>query len=72
MLHADHFTVCTATPIAEAPLSIHDRADEAKRQSIEAALRETGGNKAAAARRLGMSRNGLSKMMTRLYTRNST
>ncbi len=45
--------------------SLHEERDRTERQRVERALRDSG-SKAGAARLLGMSRNGLRKMMTRL------
>jgi DNA-binding NtrC family response regulator len=45
--------------------SLHEERDRSERQRVERALRD-GRTKAGAARLLGMSRNGLRKMMTRL------
>jgi DNA-binding NtrC family response regulator len=54
----------SATPVRVAPLM--EAREQFERRFIEVALARTGGRRARAARDLGLSRQGLLKMMSRL------
>jgi transcriptional regulator with GAF, ATPase, and Fis domain len=55
-----------ASQVAHSQVSLHDAVEALKRDAVEAALEETGGNWAEAARRLGMNRSNLHHMAQRL------
>jgi transcriptional regulator with GAF, ATPase, and Fis domain len=55
-----------ARQVARGQRSLHDAVDQLKRDAITAALDETDGNWAEAARRLGMNRSNLHHMAQRL------
>jgi len=55
-----------AAPVAEAPALSPQRLSTAQRDQIERVLREAGGNKAAAAKLLGVSRRSLYRWLERL------
>jgi hypothetical protein len=58
-----HIAVILLTPSSGLPL--HDRLNAVERDAVAGALRQTGGNKARAARLLGITRGGLYLKMKR-------
>jgi DNA-binding NtrC family response regulator len=73
ILQSNHFAAILRTPaqqpsapIPTPPPPLHEERARIDRDRIQRALRDTRGNKAAAARLLGLSRNGLLKMIERL------
>jgi transcriptional regulator with PAS, ATPase and Fis domain len=63
MLHAEH--IASLLGVEPDAHSFRDRHAALTREAVTVALRENGGNKSAAARSLGMSRNGLLKAARR-------
>lgn len=63
-LHAEHFAA--PAPRIETERSLHDKVEALYRDEVEEKLRQAGGNKSEAARLLGISRNGLTKILARI------
>jgi transcriptional regulator with AAA-type ATPase domain len=63
-LHAEHFA--PPAPRVEAARSLHEKVEALYRDEVEEKLRQAGGNRSEAARLLGISRNGLAKILERL------
>jgi len=76
-LDAETLALAAGVPLAEAPQAAADEADglldralvELERRMISEAMQASGGNQSEAARRLGVSRVGLIKKLTRLGLR---
>lgn len=66
MLHAEHICDVLGVGAAAAARSLRDRLAAVTRNDVTRALRESDGNKSAAARSIGMSRSGLRKAIERL------
>jgi transcriptional regulator with PAS, ATPase and Fis domain len=65
MLHVEHIERVLET-VEPAASSVRDRQDAILRKAVASALEENRGNKSAAARSIGMSRNGFRKALHRL------
>lgn len=76
-LDADTLALAAGVPLADAPVATTDDADglldraltELERRMVSEAMQAAGGNQSEAARRLGVSRVGLIKKLTRLGLR---
>jgi transcriptional regulator with PAS, ATPase and Fis domain len=66
MLHVEHIAEVLGVPEGGTGTSLRDRKDVLTRDAVALALEENGRNKSAAARQLGMSRNGIRKAIRRL------
>lgn len=64
MLHVEHIE-SVLEPVSAMAHSLRERKELLTRESVAHALEEHGGNKSAAARSIGMSRNGLEKAIRR-------
>jgi transcriptional regulator with GAF, ATPase, and Fis domain len=65
-IRAEHLGDLATTTVVPSRQSLHARMNVEKRRRVESALAQSGGNQAAAARSLGMSRSNLGRLMKSL------